>query len=138
MKHTFEGFKKDFKEDMMHNGDGLCSAILGTGMATAVVGAIISNIITYNNPYCWLALNFKDFALKFIIGDAVVCTAGTVATKVASAKMQKNAENEDAEDVESYDDFSGMIKRTSETTEASETNETNNDNEDFADMAAIA
>lgn len=137
MKHTFEGFKKDFKEDMMHDGDGLCGAILGTGMATAVVGAIVSNIITYNNPYCWLALNFKDFALKFIIGDAVVCTAGTVATKIVSAKMQKNAENEGDDDAESYDDFSGMIKRTPEASETNET-KTNNDDEDFADMAAIA
>ena len=105
MKRTIAGFKEDFMDDMINgNGNGTCGAILGTGMGAAVISAIVSGIIMYNNPYCWLALNFKNFAIGFIAADAAICTGGVVATKCISANMQKKQEK-----VESYEDFVSMI-----------------------------
>lgn len=105
MKRMIAGLKEDFMDDMINgDGNGTCGAILGTGMGAAVVGAIVSGIIMYNNPYCWLALNFKNFAIGFISADAAICTGGVIATKCVSASMQKKQEK-----VESYEDFVSMI-----------------------------
>ena len=103
---VFEALKEDIEMDLDNGGNGISAAILGTGLGVAAIGLGVGAAIAYSNPYAWVALNFKDFATKFLIGDVIVSGAGVAATKyIASSRNEYSTPDPE----EGYQDFLSMI-----------------------------
>lgn len=104
-----DGLKQDVEYDLReHDGNGTCSAILGTGLVAAAAAVGIASIATWNNPFCWVALNFKKFVTTFVVTDAAVSATGVAVAKGVSASMKKNKNDGIDED---YEEFESMINR---------------------------
>lgn len=103
-----DGLKQDVEYDLReHDGNGTCSAILGTGLVAAAAAVGIASIATWNNPFCWVALNFKKFVTTFVVTDAAVSATGVAVAKGVSASMKKENSVMD----EDYEEFESMINR---------------------------
>ena len=103
-----DGLKQDIEYDLIeHDGNGTCASILGIGLFAAAAAVGIASIAMWNNPFCWLGLNFKKFTTAFVIADAAVSTAGVIVTKGVSASMKDN----DTVTDEEYAEFESMLNK---------------------------